>query len=85
MNNSYLVINSNYDYIGIVKIISEEIIKFRDLQENMVDYKLVGFKDFKNFKNNLLKEFKEESKLYSEVFTENSFIKYVKLKVIKKF
>ena len=77
-----MVINSNYDYIGIVKIISEEIIKFRDLQENMVDYKLVGFKDFKN---NLLKEFKEESKLYSEVFTENSFIKYVKLKVIKKF
>ncbi len=38
LNEKYLVINSNYDYIGIVEVTSEEIIRFKELQENMVDY-----------------------------------------------
>ncbi len=84
LNEKYLIINSNYDYIGIVQIVSEEIIKFKELQESMVDYKLAGFKNFKNYKDNLLKEFKEECKLLNEDFTEDSLIKYVNLKVIKK-
>lgn len=84
LNEKYFIINSNYDYIGIVQIVSEEIIKFNELKESMVDYKLAGFKNFKDYKNNLLKEFKEECKLLSEDFTEDSLIKYVNLKVIKK-
>ncbi len=85
LNEKYLVINNNYDYIGIVEIISEEVIKFKDLQEKMVDYKLAGFTDFKAYKNNLLKKFQEESKIWEEDFTEDSLIEYVKLKVVKKF
>jgi len=85
LNEKYLIINSNYEYIGIIQIVSEKIIKFKELQENMVDYKLAGFKDFKKYKDNLLKKFKEESKLYNEDFTEDSLIKYVNLEVIRKF
>lgn len=84
LNEKYLVINSDYEYIGIVEIVSEKIMKFKELQENMVDYKLAGFKDFKSYKNNLLKEFREEGILFNEDFTEDSLINYVKLKVIKK-
>ena len=72
LNEEYLVINSNYDYIEIVKVVSEEIIKFKDLQENRVDYKIAGFKNFKTYKNTLLKKFKKEGKLYNENFTEDS-------------
>ncbi len=84
LNEKFLVINSNLEYLGIAKIISEEIIKFSDLKENMVEYKLAGFKNFKDYKNNLLKQFQKESKSYSEQFTEDSLINYVKLEVIKK-
>lgn len=84
LNERFLVINSNNDYIGIVEVVSEEIIKFKDLLEDMVDYKLAGFKKFKDYKDHLLKDFKKESTAYNEDFTEDSLIKYVKLKVIEK-
>ena len=50
LNEKFLVVNTNYEYLGIVKVIKEDIIKFKDLKENMVDYKLAGFKNFNEYK-----------------------------------
>ena len=51
----------------------------------MVNFKLLGFKSFKEYKNNLKQEFKEESIMYNEKFTEESEIYYIKLKTIETF
>ena len=85
LHDKFLLIDSNYKYVGAIEIISEDIIPFKDLKANMVNYKLSGFKTFTEYKNYLLNEFVEDSKYYSEPFTEDSFIKYAKIKVIKKF
>lgn len=85
LNEKFLVVNTNYEYLGIVKVIKEDIIKFKDLEENMVDYKLAGFKNFNEYKNSMFKDFKEECEAYDEEFTEDSLISYVKLEVVEKF
>ncbi len=85
LNTKHLIINSQYDYLGIAVITSEKIIKFKDLKENMVDYKLAGFKSFKTYKNHLLKELQEDSEAFNFAFNEDSLIKYVNLQIIKKF
>ena len=75
----------NGTFIGVVENQSEEVIKFKDLKEEMVNFKLLGFKSFKEYKNNLKQEFKEESIMYNEKFTEESEIYYIKLKTIETF
>lgn len=85
LNEKFLVVNSKYEYIGIVKVIKEEYIKFKDLKEDMVDYKLAGFKNFKEYKNSLYNDFKDECDTYNEEFNDESLIIYVKLEVIEKF
>ena len=83
-NQKYLV---SYDgkYLGIVQVVNEKVIKFKDLSEDMVNYKLAGFKSFEEYKNNMKKEFIEEGKIYNEEFTDESLICYENLKVIEKF
>lgn len=51
----------------------------------MVDYKLAGFKNFKEYKNSLYNDFKDECDTYNEEFNDESLIIYVKLEVIEKF
>lgn len=83
--NKKSLIICNGTFIGVVENQSEEVIKFKDLKEEMVNFKLLGFKSFKEYKNNLKQEFKEESKMYNEKFTEESEIYYIKLKTIETF
>lgn len=85
LNEKFLVVNSKYEYIGIVKVIKEEYIKLKDLKEDMVDYKQAGFKNFKEYKNSLYNNFKEECDAYDEEFNDESLIIYTKLEVIEKF
>lgn len=85
LNEKFLVLNSKHEYTGIVKVIKEEYIKFKDLKEDMVDYKLAGFKNFKEYKNSLYNDFKDECNAYDEEFNDESLIIYVKLEVVEKF
>ena len=83
--NKKSLIICNGTFIGVVENQSEEVIKFKDLKEEMVNFKLLGFKSFKEYKNNLKQEFKEEGIMYNEKFTEESEIYYIKLKTIETF
>ena len=83
--NKKSLIICNGTFIGVVENQSEEVIKFKDLKEERVNFKLLGFKSFKEYKNNLKQEFKEESIMYNEKFTEESEIYYIKLKTIETF
>ena len=85
LHDKFLLIDSNHNYLGVIEIISENIITFKDLKEDMVNYKLIGYKNFNEYKNYLLNSYIEESKCFNESFTENSLIKYAKIRVIKKF
>ena len=58
LNEKWLIIADN-TYLGIVEVIKEDIIKFKDLKENMVNYNLANFKSFKDYKRELYKNFKE--------------------------
>lgn len=78
------LLDSEGNYRAILEFISEEELKFRDLTEDMVDYKSSGFKNFKDYKNDLYQKFLEESKRYKENFNENSSISYVKFKLVEK-
>lgn len=80
--NKKCLIICNETFFGVVEIQSEVVIKFKDLKEEMINYKLLDFKSFKEYKNNLKQEFKEESKIYNEKFTDESEIYYIKLNVI---
>ena len=81
----YLVIDNDYNYLGVVEVIKENIIKLKDLKEDMVLYKLLGFKTYKEYIDNMIKEFKEDAKYYNETFDLNSEIIYVTFKVMEKF
>lgn len=72
-------------YLGIVQVVDEKVIKFKDLSEDMVNYKLTGFKKFEEYKNNMKKDFIEDGKIYNEEFTDESLICYEILKVLEKF
>lgn len=80
----YLV---SYDgkYLGIVQVVDEKVIKFKDLSEDMVNYKLTGFKSFKEYKNSMKKDFIEDGKIFNEEFTDESLICYETIKVIERF
>lgn len=73
------------EFLGIVEACKEKIMKFKDLKEEMVNYRLAGFKSFQDYKNDMKKIFVKDAKVYNEEFTDESLIEYVKLKVIKNF
>lgn len=79
----HFLIDKEENYRAILEFVSEEEIKFKDLTENMVDYKSSGFKHFKDFKSDLEQKFLEESKWYKESFNENSTISYVKFRILE--
>ena len=83
LNEKWLIVSNN-SYLGIVEVIQEDIIKFKDLKENMVNYKLDDCKNFNDYKKKVFQDLKENSLSMNESFTEDSIIKYLKLKVIKK-
>ena len=51
----------------------------------MVNYKLTGFKSFKDYKNRMKKDFIEDGKIYNEEFTDETLICYETIKVIERF
>lgn len=79
----HFLIDKDENYRAILEFVSEEEIKFKDLTENMVDYKSSGFKHFQDFKKDLEQKFLEESKWYKESFNENSTISYVKFRILE--
>lgn len=81
----FMVVNSDNEYCGTLEIISEEQIPFKDLKEEMVDYKLAGYKTFSEYKKHLYDDYRESGKIYNEEFTEDSLISYSKVKVLEKF
>ena len=83
-NQKYLVSYDN-NYLGIVEIVDEKVIKFKDLSEDMVNYKLAGFKSFKEYKNSMKKDVIEDGKIFNEEFTDESLICYETIKVIERF
>lgn len=83
-NQKYLVSYDN-NYLGIVEIVDEKVIKFKDLSKDMVNYKLTGFKSFKDYKNSMKNDFIEDGKIFNEEFTDESLICYETIKVIERF
>jgi len=51
----------------------------------MINYKLAGLNSFKEYKESLFEEFKNECESFNEEFTKDSLIIYDKLEVIEKF
>lgn len=85
VGNRYMVVDNNNEYVGSLEVISEEIIPFKDLKAKMVDYKLAGYKTFKEYKDHLYNEYSERGKYYKEEFNEDSLLIYLKVKVLEKF
>ncbi len=85
IGEKYFIIDDDYKYLGVVEVIKEKIIKLKDLKEDMVLYRLVGFNTYKEYIDNMIKEFKEDAKYYNETFDLNSDIIFVTYKVIEKF
>lgn len=85
IGRKYLLVNSDNKYCGALEVISEEEIAFKDLNEEMVNYKLAGFKSFKEYKKHLYDDYKDRGKIIEEEFTENSILIYLKVKVLEKF
>ena len=84
LNEKWLIVSDN-SYLGIVEVIQEDILQFKDLKENMINYKLCDCKNFNDYKKKLFQDLRENSLAMNESFTKESLVKYLKLKVIKKF
>lgn len=85
IGNRYMLVNPDNEYCGTLEVISEEIFTFKDLKEEMVDYKLAGYKTFLEYKDHLYHEYNEDGKIFHEEFTEDSLIIYLKVKVLEIF
>ncbi len=81
----YMVVNANNEYCGTLEVISEEFIPFKELKEEMVDYKLAGYKTFLEYKKHLYQDYLEKAKMFQEEFTDESLLTYLKVKVLEKF
>lgn len=85
VGNRYMLVNASNEYCGVLEVISEEFIPFKELKKDMVDYKLAGYKSFKEYKEHLYNDYQERGKMVNEEFTEDSLLIYLKVKVLKKF
>lgn len=81
----YMVVNANNEYCGTLEVISEEFIPFKELKDEMVDYKLAGYKTFLEYKKHLYQDYLEKAKMFQEEFTDESLLTYLKVKVLEKF
>lgn len=75
----------HFHFLEAIQVEDEKIIKFKDLSEDMVNYKLTGFKSFEDYKKSMKNDFMKNAKRYHEEFTDESLISYETLKVIEKF
>lgn len=82
IGDKFMVVNTNNEYCGTLEVISEEFLPFKDLKAEMVDFKLAGYKTFKDYKEHLYQAYQERDK---EEFTEDSLLIYLKVKVLEKF
>ncbi|MCI9279766.1 MAG: hypothetical protein HFJ02_03085 [Bacilli bacterium] len=85
VGNKYMLVNSNNEYCGTLKVISEEFIPFKELKPEIVDYKLAGYKTFLEYKKHLYQDYNEDGKRLKEEFTEDSLLVYLKVKVLERF
>lgn len=76
----FIMMDNEYNYKVIIQIIEEEIIKIKDIKENMINLKNEGFQNIKQYHKYLISNFNNED----ESFNENSLIIYSKIKIVKK-
>ncbi len=81
----FMLENENNEYCGTLEVISEEFVPFKDLKEEMVDYKLAGYKTFSDYKEHLYNKYLDDERIYQEKFSEDSLLVYLKVKVLEKF
>lgn len=77
------LVDKDSNYRAILEFVSEEVFPFRDLTEDRVDYKSSGYKNFKDYKNDLYQKFLEDSKWRNEKFDDNATICYVRFKIVE--
>lgn len=85
VGSRYLIVNPNNEYCGTLEVIGEKLISFKDLKEEMVDYKLAGYKTFSEYKKHLYRDYRKRGNILQEEFTEESILIYLKVKVLEKF
>ena len=85
VGDRYMVVNANNEYCGTLEVISEEFIPFKELKDEMVDYKFAGYKTFLEYQKHLYQDYLESAKMFQEEFTEESLLTYLKVKVLEKF
>ena len=61
-NNKYLLVNKD-DYLCIIKVKKEKL-KLNETNESMIDYKLLEFNNFNDYKNDLKKKYELEDDDY---------------------
>lgn len=81
IENKYLVIDVQLNYRAAIKVVDERIMKLKDL-EDIVDYKLLGYDNFLDYKKQLIKDFNYNN---SEKISEDSLITYCTFDILEKF
>ena len=85
IGEKYFLLDEEENYHALIEFTEEKQILFKDLTEDMVNFKVYGDKSFKEYKEKLLKQFKEDDNLYEEKFNENTPVLYAKFKIVEKF
>lgn len=86
IGNQFLVVDKEEKFRASLEFTKEKLIPFKELKEEMVDYKLGGYKSFLDYKKALFDSFTEEAKWYNEEeFTEDSLISYITFEIKEKF
>lgn len=85
IGEKYFLLDEEENYHALIEFTEEKQIPFKDLTEDMVNFKVYGDKSFKEYKEKLLKQFKEDDNLYEEKFNENTPVLYAKFKIVEKF
>lgn len=85
IGRKYFLLDNEENYYALIEFIEEKQIPFKELIEEMVNFKVHGYKTFKEYKDSLYKDFVEDAKWCREKFNENTPVLYAKFKVIEKF
>lgn len=64
--NKYLLIDADDNYLCLIKV-NKDKIKLKDLNESIIDYKLLGYNDFIEYKNELNKKYEIKEEDYVEI------------------
>lgn len=85
VGKKYFLLDKEENYYALIEFIEEQKIKFKNLSEDKINYKVYGYKTFKEYKASLYKDFLEDARWYEEDFEENTEVLYAKFKIIEKF